>query len=309
MLLGCIPINPKEAKTFKLMDKYPSEMIHWHYQKMGMLEPEFLDYEFDTTNDVYVAIIDSGLDLLGKQPYHISQTLWGGNTISGTLNMLQPPYYGQNHGSHIVSSILSKANGRGNIGTCFLPNCKTIIYHTLDIKGSAHIDSIIAALNSACENPLVKVINFSVEVYSYDKDFQDAINRCWDNGKVVVLAGGNANLFVPFSATLNNAIVVGAIDVFENVPFLFPVTDNITVFAPGVDIIVLDDARYNHYIYTSGTSISTALVSGIVALYLTQHPETTPNDIKDMLFETAYRPNKWPYKAGIVNINNLLKAR
>lgn len=309
MIIGCMPIDAESASKYRLIDKYPVEMVHWHYQKIGMLEPDFLHYEFDVIHDVYVAVIDSGLDMTGYQPYHVSQTIWGGNTISGTLDVLKPSYLGQNHGSQIVSTIIATANGKGNLGTCFLPSCKTIIYNALDQNGTAPIESIITALKSACENPLIKVINFSVEVYSYDENFKNAIENCWDNDKIVVLAGGNSSLFVPYSATIEKAIVVGAIDVFDKVPFLFPVTDNLTVFAPGVNIYTLNNARYKEYVYASGTSIATAMVSGIVALYLTQHPDVKPQDIKDLLYETAVRPNNWPYKAGIVNVNNLLKAK
>ena len=62
----------------------------------------------------------------------------------------------------------------------------------------------------------------------------------------------------------------------------------IAVAAPGVDILVPSpDGAYQ---LTTGTSVSSAEVSGIVALLLERNPNLTPEDIRKILTTSAKHP-------------------
>ena len=62
---------------------------------------------------------------------------------------------------------------------------------------------------------------------------------------------------------------------------------HIAVAAPGVDILV--PAPDNTYQLTTGTSVSSAEVSGIAALLLERNPNLTPEDIRKILTTSARR--------------------
>lgn len=59
--------------------------------------------------------------------------------------------------------------------------------------------------------------------------------------------------------------------------------------APGVDVYVASmDSKYeNKYSYSNGTSFSTPITAGVVALILSVHPELTPMQVLDALKKTA----------------------
>jgi subtilisin family serine protease len=78
---------------------------------------------------------------------------------------------------------------------------------------------------------------------------------------------------------------------------------HIAVAAPGVDIFAL--APGNEYVFTTGTSIAAAHVSGIVALLLERKPSLKPGDIRAVLTATAQplgppRPDS-DFGAGLVS--------
>jgi subtilisin family serine protease len=61
--------------------------------------------------------------------------------------------------------------------------------------------------------------------------------------------------------------------------------DHIAVAAPGVDILA--PAPDGTYQFTTGTSVATAEVSGVVALLLERNPALTPADVRRILMSTA----------------------
>jgi subtilisin family serine protease len=61
----------------------------------------------------------------------------------------------------------------------------------------------------------------------------------------------------------------------------------IAVAAPGVDILV--PAPDNTYQLTTGTSVASAEVSGLVALLLERNPNLNPEDVRKILTSSARR--------------------
>jgi subtilisin family serine protease len=62
---------------------------------------------------------------------------------------------------------------------------------------------------------------------------------------------------------------------------------HVAIAAPGVDILV--PAPEGTYQMTTGTSVATAHISGIVALLLERNPKLTPADIRRILTASARR--------------------
>ena len=83
------------------------------------------------------------------------------------------------------------------------------------------------------------------------------------------------------------------------------------VVAPGTNIISClceDNKSNNYYKSLSGTSMSTPIVSGAIALLLEKAPDLKPDDIKFMLKQSCHNlecsPNRQGW--GLLDIENLL---
>jgi subtilisin family serine protease len=76
--------------------------------------------------------------------------------------------------------------------------------------------------------------------------------------------------------------------------------NHVAIAAPGVDILV--PAPAGEYQVTTGTSVATAHISGVVALMLERNPKLTPADVRKILAASAKRlgpPNL--FGAGLVD--------
>jgi subtilisin family serine protease len=74
----------------------------------------------------------------------------------------------------------------------------------------------------------------------------------------------------------------------------------IAVAAPGVDILV--PAPEQSYQLTTGTSVASAEVSGVVALLLERNPKLTPEDVRQILTSSARKLGvSTDFGSGLVN--------
>ena len=88
-----------------------------------------------------------------------------------------------------------------------------------------------------------------------------------------------------YPAALPNVIAVSAIDANDKLYENANRGAHVKVVAPGVNVFTtLPDGRYAP---STGTSIATAHVSGVVALLLSAHPGLSPKEVEDILTSTA----------------------
>jgi len=105
----------------------------------------------------------------------------------------------------------------------------------------------------------------------------------------MIAAAGNAGPKSPplYPAADPNVIAVTATDMNDK---LFSGANrgrSIAIAAPGVDILV--PAPDGTYQLTTGTSVATAHISGIVALMLERNPKLSPADVRRILAASAKR--------------------
>jgi subtilisin family serine protease len=131
-----------------------------------------------------------------------------------------------------------------------------------------------------------RVINMSF-AGPRDPILERALKAAREKGVVLVAAAGNAGPKSPplYPGADPNVIAVTATDVRDRV---FRGANNgpqLSVAAPGVEILApAPDAAYQ---MSTGTSIATAHVSGVVALMLERDPTLTPNEVRTILEATA----------------------
>ena len=207
------------------------------------------------------------------------------------------------------------------------PNANLISIKVSDDSGNATVLDVIYGLQFAVDHKAdfnIRVVNMSLDSttpQSYSTDPLDAaVESAWMHGLVVVVAAGNrgsAPNAVQYSpANDPYAIAVGAVD--ENGQSN-PADDTIAswssqgttqdgfqkpdVYAPGSHIIsvLAPNSAFadmcqpcivgGQYIQTSGTSMATPMISGLVADLLQAHPNWTPDQIKGALTAPAAASN------------------
>jgi filamentous hemagglutinin family protein len=135
-----------------------------------------------------------------------------------------------------------------------------------------------------------------------DPTIERALKAAYDKGVVLIAAAGNAGPRSPplFPAADKHVIAVTATDIDDQLFTGATRGNHIAVSAPGVDILV--PAPEATYQMTTGTSVATAHVSGIVALLLERNPRLTPADVRRILTVSAKRlgPNE-QFGAGLID--------
>ena len=131
-----------------------------------------------------------------------------------------------------------------------------------------------------------RVINMSF-AGPHDPSLARAIKAAHDKGVVMIAAAGNAGPKSPplFPGADPHVIAVTATDSEDR---LFRGANRgpyVSVAAPGVDILA--PAPQAAYQLSTGTSIATAHVSGVVALMLERDPTLTPAQVRQILEATA----------------------
>jgi subtilisin family serine protease len=108
---------------------------------------------------------------------------------------------------------------------------------------------------------------------------------------ILVAATGNSGPRSPplYPAADPNVIGVTATDQNDRQFSLAVRGPHVAVAAPGVDIVV--PAPDNTYQLTTGTSVATAHVTGVAALLLERHPNTTAAMVLEVLTSSAKRLN------------------
>jgi len=270
--------------------------------------------------NVPVAVIDTGLDF--NHP-DIAGNLWTNqaelNGIPGFdddgngfvddvrgwdfYNRDNDPRDDNGHGTAVAGVIGALAdNALGIAGIA--PESKIIPIKVLNSAGRGYVSDVISAIRYAADLG-AKVINMSLGVLktflskSLQTSFENAVSYAKSKGSVLVAAAGNDNNRVEnsYPAGIKDVIAVGAIN---------PVTDQRAYFsnfgklldfvAPGVDILslraggtsfgsssVVDPA----YSRASGTSFSSPIVAGVVALIRSKFPLLTFDQIYGRLRNSA----------------------
>jgi serine protease AprX len=197
------------------------------------------------------------------------------------------------------------------------PDAKVINVKVATADGSVDVSQVIAALNWVVEHRNDPGMNIRVLNLSFGTDgVQDyildpltfAVEAAWKAGIVVVVAAGNDGVersqlnnpaYDPFVIAVGAQDQNGTIDTRDDVVADFSSRGNSQrrpdLLAPGRSVVSLRDpgsvldtdfasARVgNEEFKGSGTSQSSAVVSGAAALLLQRYPFATPDQVKAML--------------------------
>ncbi|WP_327353056.1 type VII secretion-associated serine protease mycosin [Streptomyces sp. NBC_01304] len=234
---------------------------------------------------VTVAVIDSGVD--GSHPDLRGQVLEGRDYTGG--GDAQEDKIG--HGTRMASLIAAHGHGPGNssgmIG--FAPKAKILPLRTLQGKADKNLDETWAPAVRYAVDKGAKVINLSFgdEYSKTGSDGREAIAYAQQRDVIVVAATGNHGGGVAEPAALPGVVAVGAVDKEANLWESSATGKQVTLTAPGVDILAANKTRAQGYGIASGTSDATALVSATAALVRAKYPDLTAGQVINRLVKSA----------------------
>lgn len=207
-----------------------------------------------------------------------------------------------------VSGIIGAThdNGIGIAGISWRD--KVLPVKIMDANGTGDTADLAAGIDYAVKRG-AKVINMSIAGFPYTQLVQDAIDRAWASGAVLVAAAGNNRSSSPtFPADFAHVIGVTATQADDELTNWSNYGSWVEVAAPGAAVTTTNCNRCNgwgDYTAISGTSFASPNVAGVVALMRARFPTYSPQAIVDRLEATVddlgYRGRDDRYGFGRVN--------
>jgi serine protease AprX len=258
---------------------------------------------------VTVAVIDSGLEMSSEFQGRVKAFY----DFTGGKTQATSPFDDYGHGTHVAGTIA----GSGALSSYkayrgIAPNVQLVVLKVLDSTGAGFTSDVVRAIDFAVANKGrfgIDIINLSLGHPIYEPASTDPLVQA-------VYAGINSPGNAP------SAITVGAVSTSNTVsrrddripdysssgPTWYDALAKPDLLAPGHRIIAVGAKRSTiyrdypdlrapdaDYIRLSGTSMATAVGSGVVALMIEQHrlddpytPALTPNTVKAMLQYSAF---------------------
>ncbi|WP_445634947.1 Peptidase S8/S53 domain-containing protein [Nostoc sp. DSM 114161] len=273
-----------------------------------------------TGKDVVVAVIDTGVDYnhedlknnIWKNPLEAFGNKNSDDDNNGYIDDVQGWNFGNNnnntldkwdgHGTHVAGIVGGEKNNYGVTGIAYDTKIMPVkVFDDAYPKTTASISSIVNGIYYAADNG-AKVINLSLGSLSPSSLEKSAIDYAASKGVTVVMAAGNDSRpepRYPARYAYNSGIAVGAVDRNNDLAYFSNRAGNNEInylTAPGVDIYssIPPGARESftgksseQYAIKSGTSMAAPYVAGVVALMLSANPSLTPEQIRQILTETA----------------------
>jgi serine protease AprX len=268
----------------------------------------------DTGQGVTVAVVDTGIDQLPD----FSGRLIGGVDLTGGGNPFQDGY---GHGTFVAGLIAGDGASSNGQYSGEAPGANLVSIKVAGANGLTDLGTIIQGLQWAVDHQglyQIKVLNLSLGFQSDESTLVNpldlAVSAVWNAGITVVASAGNAG---PFNGTILSpgddplVITVGALDdmgaatdsttgdEMTNFSSAGPTSPDgwvkpdlvtsgrsvVSLAAPGSTLVSeYPSAQIGTANFTgSGTSFSTAITSGAVALILADNPGLSPDQVKARL--------------------------
>jgi hypothetical protein len=275
----------------------PSDPDGGHPAYAALNLPEAWELTTGAPN-VVVAVVDSGID-----PSHADlagAVLPGYDFVDRDADPADPP--GGGHGTAVSGVAAARANnGVGGVGACF--DCRLMPLRVLGRDNIALNTNTAAAIDYAVDHGAA-VVNTSIYGEHAPMRLRDAVARARAAGVLVVAAAGNEGSTTPeYPAAFPETVSVAAATQAGTLASFSGRGAWVKVAAPDcAPVTVLGDGT----LVACGTSVSTPLVAGIVALLRTKAPFATADELERALTQTA-RPVSGT-KFGLVDAAAALRA-
>lgn len=255
------------------------------------------DYDMEMTGrGVGVAVLDTGI-----YPHEDFEDRI--MVFKDFVQKRREAYDDNGHGTHISAIIGGSGHASEGRYCGVAPGCGIIAIKVLDHKGNGFASDVLAGLKWVREHKEkygIRIVNISVGSYSKKNMNENSalvkgVDAAWDDGLVVVVAAGNqgpGRNTITTPGISRKVITVGCSDDHKVVNVMGSNMVDYSgrgptgacickpdVVAPGSGIISCANEP-GRYMVKSGTSMSTPLVSGAIALLLEKYPHMSNRDVK-----------------------------
>ena len=192
----------------------------------------------------------------------------------------------QGHGTAVAGTIAASMDGQGTVGIA--PNVNIIVIKAECDKDGAFLrtSDLVFGLYYAIERD-ADVVNMSFGGYEQPNPYAEATRLAVDSDVIcVAAAGNNATPRLSYPAADPNVIGVGALsDGSWELAEYSNFGDNSDIVAPGT---VYTSAMGGGYETINGTSFSSPIVAGAVALLKQQNRYIEFEQVKELLYASSY---------------------
>jgi len=250
------------------------------------------------SSDVVVAVLDQGFDL-NHQDLR--------NQIVSSYSTSSTGFSVDDHGTHVAGIIGSSIDNYA-FGAGVAPKTSIMpidVFESETAYTSDVIEGIYQAVWAGAD-----IINMSLGSYSYNSQYNNAIQYAYQSGLVIVASAGNdSSSQTRYPASYDNVISVGSTDSSDYQSYFSNYGYDIDIVAPGSSIY--STLPYNSGGWMSGTSMASPVVAGVAALLLASEPNLTNDQVVDRLLSTAKDLGAYGkdniYGNGLVNAKQALK--
>lgn len=240
-----------------------------------------------STAEIRVAVVDSGVkadhpDLAGK-------ILAGYNFLTNSTNSGDD----NGHGTQVAGVIAANPNnGIGIAGVTGTINAKILPVKVMDAQGNCTSYNVAQGIRYAADNG-ASIINLSLAGQGYSEEVNDAVKYAKSKNIIVVAAAGD---FGDYTSNYWPANSEGALVVSDYLNAQLHMSNygkeiSLSAFGFGTTTDI-----NNKYVDASGSSIATAVVSGVAALTKAKNPGYSYGQIESILKKSAN-----PYEFGGYN--------
>lgn len=208
-------------------------------------------------------------------------------------------------------------NVAGVIAQSTPDNVKLSGFKVADGEGHIYSSGLICAYEYilAMKENQPDILNMSYGGYEPESTVEKHLfQELKDSGIALIAAAGNENVDTKDSTPANNenVLAVSAYDENGNKCWFSNYGTTVDIAAPGENVKTYKVANSDSYEYVNGTSFSSPFVAAAAAYVLMQDSSRTPDDIYEILKNSAIKRNKTSDKmwagSGLLNFSNLIES-
>ena len=244
---------------------------------------------------ICVAILDTGVD--SKHPVLNGLSVKHFSMLSDQINI------SSGHGTSMASIISGQAEG--SLGLA--PAAEIISIQVLDEQGEGDAFTVAKGIIKAVDEG-ADIINLSLGGMEKSRVLENAIDYAKEKELILVSASGNDGLSaLAYPARYEDVIGVSSIDANGRVSSFSNYGNGVDIAAPGVGVLTAWDN--DDLAYFSGTSVSSAFVTGALASEMSRNPLLSREEVLSLLYENADETEKPGFDRwtgnGILNIRRV----
>jgi subtilisin family serine protease len=249
--------------------------------------------------DIYLNTEYPERAIIGDDEHNLNDTVYGNNIVASDTTE-------DSHTHAIKVAGVIVGNRQNNKGIKGVTNNAQIMPIAISPYGDEQDKDIALGIRYAVDNG-AKIINISSSKYFslYPDWVMQALKYADDNDVLVVTSAGNlaydldkqqsypTDVNLDHVEIVKNVITVGASTHFLDENIVHYTSnfgkENVDIFAPGRKVYTT--SPNNTYTYSSGTSYSAPIVSGVATLIRSYYPNLSAREIKDIILNSGVSIN------------------